>query len=117
MIHLRPTRKLVAKENESADEEEIASDFALPVIARQYCDVDQHVVPLAHYRRSLELIATTSHASVPFAAAAHFSEEEDPLEVIWEGRIFDNTVCAEPHEYPNSKYKSLRFVWYRQLKI
>lgn len=85
--------------------------YTLPVLTRRHADVDQHVLPLQTYREALERCARSPHVAVPFASEAHAS-----MEVIWEGRAFDRKAIFDPERYPNSLYKSLHCVWYRQLK-
>ena len=120
-LHLRSTETLgaVGRLGDDGDgsSEPLGGDdepprFVLPVITRPYCDVDPHVVRLAHYTESLSRLASSSQVTVPFAEA---STAAKPKEVLWEGRAFDDVV-DDPVNYPNSKYRSCLVAWYRQLK-
>jgi len=90
--------------------------FSMPVISRQHCDVDPHVLRLTTYQEALRRCASSSHVTVPFAEADDLSGASAPREILWEGRAFDDVV-DDPIEYPLSKYKGLHVVWYRQLKV
>ena len=106
---------------EESDADERAADgalvetYALPVLARQFCDVDAHLIPLKMYLDGLKRAKQLSHVAVPFAADEGAATHSRPQEVLWQGRVFDNTRVHDPEQYPKSLYKSQHVVWYRCL--
>lgn len=86
------------------------------MIDRKHCDTDQHAMRLDHYTSSLQRIASSTQFVVPFAASSDAATQKRPMEVLWEGRAFDQGLVHDLTNYPRSTYKSLHCVWYRALK-
>ena len=79
-----------------------------------------HVVHLKDYLAAIKRCTPTdkeplTHVCVPFANDSDPTTAAHPMEVLWEGRAFDDGHVWDPQEYPHSLYKSLHVVWYRAL--
>ena len=95
---------------------ETYSKYSLPVLSRQHCDVDVHLVLLKTYLNGVKRTRQVTQVSVPFAADEGAATQSSPKEVLWEGRAFDTGKVADPERYPKSLYKSMHVVWYRCLE-
>ena len=54
-----------------------------------------HIVSLKQYKDALARLKSSPQVAVPFAAEDDCASTTKPMEVVWEGRVFDTSDHAQ----------------------